>query len=160
MARRLRSNAYLLAATIASTVLAGCASQPAINSIGNTGEITTSSTARAGYSVAAGAFDDLDCRRLNGRMQVRILQIRDRLGETQNPMYTALQSVLGVFQASSSAERQVDRATASDLQVLQQQNDTLKRKGCPQFDLSKELQPHPMRHTPKPTIAAAKSPAQ
>jgi hypothetical protein len=122
--------------------------------------ITTSSTTPAGQVPTRSDLDALDCRRINGRMQVRILQIRDRLGERQNPVYAALQSAMNVFQASNAPPTKLDRATQHDVAVLKAQNAALERKGCARFDLAQELQPHPVRHTPRPTIAAAKAPAQ
>ena len=124
--------------------LGGCAAGGAAD-IPPASGIATGSTARATPPVLD---EKLDCRRINGRMQVHILQIRDRLGEAPG-LYDALGDLLGPLMASGATER-VDPASAEDVAQLKAYNALLAKKGCPTFDLSAELKPHPVTHTPRP----------
>lgn len=144
----------LAGSVLLAMALSGCAGQGP----GLPAAITTSSTTRGDQTPKATDYAALNCRRLNGRMQVRILQIRDRLGDQQNPIYAALRSAMNLVQASNAAPTNLDRATARDVQILRAQNQARGEKGCPQFDLKNELRPHPVRHTPMPTIAATSRP--
>jgi len=93
----------------------------------------------------------LDCKKLAGRMQVRILQIRDT--DTRQPttaLSQGLQSaVTPVFgDATYGASTQGD--LARDRAVLEAYNAQLKAKGCGTFDLDAELASRDTTHTPRP----------
>lgn len=92
----------------------------------------------------------LNCRKLTGRMQVRILQVRGTaVGEPSTVARTAQSTAVSVLGVSSSG---LDRAAVRrrDLALLEAYNRRLDEKNCPTFDLAKELQPHPFDHTPTP----------
>jgi hypothetical protein len=93
----------------------------------------------------------LDCKKLTGRMQVRILQARDASTRSTGSlaartMQTAVTPVMGgtTRGASPSADNARDRA------VLEAMNKQLAAKDCATFDLDNELQPRAMRDTPQP----------
>jgi hypothetical protein len=93
----------------------------------------------------------LSCRKLTGRMQVRILQIRDH----DHRASTSAASRLAQRTATSfyggprhgidpHAEYERDRA------MLAAYNRQLAAKGCKTFDLDAELTPRSVRETPTP----------
>ncbi|MFZ4806851.1 MAG: hypothetical protein ACOYLQ_06295 [Hyphomicrobiaceae bacterium] len=93
----------------------------------------------------------LDCKKLAGRMQVRILQIRD--ADTRKPttglsqgLQSAVTPVFGgaTYGASSQGDLARDRA------MLDAYNAQLKAKGCGTFDLDAELASRDVTHTPRP----------
>lgn len=93
----------------------------------------------------------LDCKKLTGRMQLRILQIRDasiRTGSS-NVARSAHGAALPLFGGTS---RGVDPAAdaARDRAMLEAMNQRLAGKNCPTFDLETELQPRSSRDTPTP----------
>ena len=99
---------------------------------------------QAGYQLSA-EEQALDCKKLNGRMQVRILQIR---GFDASKAQGA--GIGAMFGAKSPAERY-----AQEKAQLEAYNQLLASKKCPTFDLAKELQPQDNRHTPRTTPAAS-----
>jgi hypothetical protein len=94
----------------------------------------------------------LSCSKLTGRMQVRILQIRD-YDQRKKPSATsrlAQQATSALYGSDRSvsdpeAEHRRDRA------MLEVYNRQLAAKGCKSFDLEAELRPKPVRETPTPT---------
>jgi hypothetical protein len=99
----------------------------------------------------------LDCRRLTGRIQVRLLALRGEAFKVQpsaaaQSMRSATSAALGTDTAKNAAVR-----TATDRPVLEAYNARLVELGCPSFDLSKELEARPSAPTPYPTIPARKA---
>ncbi len=98
----------------------------------------------------------LDCKRLTGRMQVRILQIRDA-GERDNGNAVArgLQSTLTPVLGGTTygVDRQAD--FVRDKAVLEAMNQQLATKNCATYDLDAELRPRPLRDTPTPVPKGA-----
>lgn len=97
----------------------------------------------------------LDCKKLTGRMQVRILQIRDhnerQLGTTvSRTLQSAVQPVLGGTKHGTSPDREV----VADRAVLEAYNRQLAAKNCKTFDLNAELRPKPLKETPTPIATA------
>lgn len=93
----------------------------------------------------------LDCKRLTGRMQVRILQIRDTSERGNGNMIArGLQSTLTPVLGGTTygVDRQAD--FARDKAVLEAMNRQLATKNCATFDLEAELRPRPLRDTPTP----------
>jgi hypothetical protein len=93
----------------------------------------------------------LDCKRLTGRMQVRILQVRDtevRGGSSKiaQGAQAAVTPILGG--ATRGADAAYDHAR--DRAHLDAMNKQLAAKDCPAFDLEAELQPRSIRDTPTP----------
>jgi hypothetical protein len=101
----------------------------------------------------------LDCKKLTGRMQVRILQIRDYETAPKTTLLArALQSVSttvlgGPKEGTSPASR-----NAQDRAVLAAYNRRLAAMGCPTFDLEAELSPKDVKHTPEP-VPGSQEPA-
>ena len=97
-----------------------------------------------------------DCKKLTGRMQVRILEIRDHATREKSTMAShGLQTVVtGIF-GGPTRGTDPDGEYASEVTRLQAYNRQLVAKGCKSFDLEKELQPKPVKETPVPTIAPA-----
>jgi len=110
-------------------------------------------TADGGYELSA-AEKALNCRRITGRMQVRILQIRDRLDDQSGYAALVVRQLVSPFGAPAAS--QADRAsiTARDVAILKAYNAELAAKKCPTFDLETELAPQPITHTPRPQPAA------
>jgi hypothetical protein len=92
----------------------------------------------------------LDCKKLTGRMQVRILQ--NRGFDASKGQGSGFGSMFGV---KSPTER-----NAQDRAQLQAYNAALSEKKCPTFDLTKELQQQDMKVTPRPAPAAKTQPGE
>lgn len=94
---------------------------------------------------------DLDCKRLTGRMQVRILQIRDFASrpQTSATSHTLQQAAISIFGGTTEGTAPAERY-ARDKAILQAYNRRLAEKGCKTFDLDAELQPKPYDETPMP----------
>lgn len=98
----------------------------------------------------------LDCKELTGRMQVRILQVRDYLTQPQSTtiatgLHRATNSMFGTNKAGSDPDSQY----ATDRAMLEAYNQRLGEKNCKKFALDDELKPKPATVTPSPTIAPA-----
>ena len=141
--------------TAACLSLTACASttEPAPEAVAPTATVSSVATYNLNEEELA-----LDCKRLTGRMQVRILQIRDYDTSTKGTMFSRLlQSATttiigGTKEGASPSDRYVhDRA------VLEAYNRQLAAKGCPMFDLDAELKPKPVNETPAPASAPAPS---
>jgi hypothetical protein len=94
---------------------------------------------------------ELDCRKLTGRMQIRILQVRDYAERSKSSAVSrlaqqALTSITGGSQYGTDPDGQYRR----DLAMLHAYNRRLAEKKCPTFDLESELKPQPVRNTPRP----------
>jgi hypothetical protein len=100
----------------------------------------------------------LDCRRLTGRIQVRLLALRGEDYKAQPSaaaaaMRTATSAALGTDTAKNASAR-----SATDRPMLDTYNARLVELGCPSFDIGKELEARPSAPTPYPTIPARKAP--
>jgi hypothetical protein len=98
----------------------------------------------------------LDCKRLTGRIQVRLLSLRGedykvQPSEISQSMRTAASTALG----SDTAKNAAARAT-NDRPILDAYNKRLVELGCPSFDIGKELAARPSAPTPAPVIPARK----
>jgi hypothetical protein len=101
----------------------------------------------------------LDCRKLSGRMQVRILQIRDyeerrQTSALSKTMQSAARPVVGGTQIGVAPDTDVGR----DRLVLEAYNRRLAELKCPTYDLAAELKPRELRDTPKPRAAPKADP--
>ena len=112
----------------------------------------------------AGPYDlskselELDCRRLTGRMQVRILQVRDYTKREKSSAIARITQqgttqILGGTQQGADPDGEHRR----DIAMLYAYNRQLAAKKCPTFDLETELQPQPIERTPRP-VAPKKTP--
>ena len=129
-------------------VLGGCAASAdpgatAIASGGLTrvaGEAAAPSADAPGY-VLSDEEKGIDCKRLTGRMKIRILQLRDdrkrvRSSELSRSLHAA-QGQLG----GSAAGSDPDGDAARDRAMLAAYNGQLAAKGCKTLDLEAELKP-------------------
>jgi hypothetical protein len=96
----------------------------------------------------------LDCRKLTGRLQVRLLALRGEEYKVQpssaaQSMRSATSAALGTDTAKNAAAR-----AANDRPILDAYNNRLVALGCPSFDIGKELEARPSAPTPYPSIPA------
>jgi len=119
--------------------LGSCASGPSPTlSLTETGSVETSTQSQ-----------DDNCGHVIGRMQVRILQIRDYDPAAKTSgLSRGLQSVVTGILGGTSHGLNPDGRHAKDISKLREQNDWLASQGCKTFDLDKELQPQDIKHTP------------
>jgi len=97
----------------------------------------------------------LNCRKLTGRMQVRLMQVRDAAPEVSGgarAMQGAANSVFGgtTRGLDGTAERR------RDLALLDAYNRRLAEKGCPTYDLAKELRGGAGNALPRPVVPEKK----
>ena len=90
----------------------------------------------------------LDCRKLTGRLQVRLLALRGEEYKVQpssaaQSMRSATSAALGTDTAKNAAAR-----AANDRPILDAYNKRLVDLGCPSFDIGKELAARPSAPTP------------
>lgn len=145
----MRTSAVLL---IALPMLAGCAQMlPGASPTPRKVQEDTSGTFDGRTYALSQEELGLDCRRLAGRMQVRILQIRDA---DERPVGTMLsqgaQIVARPLMGGSTYGVDPAGSLARDRAMLQAYNAQLKAKNCPTFDLEQELKPRDVQHTPRP----------
>lgn len=136
-----QSLAVLAAQLLASLVLAGCASQsggiaPVATPVGET---VTRLPPAGGYTLTADELA-LDCKKLTGRMAVRIVQVRDFQTRSQassvaRGIQTAMQPAWGGSGVGSDPQSRYAR----DRAMLQAYNQRLAEKNCANFDLNAEL---------------------
>lgn len=93
----------------------------------------------------------LDCKKMTGRMQLRILQVRDagtRNGSSDLSK-SAQKAAVPVF-GGTTRGADPGRDLARDQAWLEAANKQLAAKNCPAFDLEAEMQPRSFRDTPTP----------
>ena len=133
--------------------LSGCATQsftPAIVKSGLSSDIAKNGT----YALNSDELD-LSCNKLKGRIQLRVLEVRDR-SLKQNPTLLStylqqtagnMQQIVNNFQTDSTnktgdtaASQERDNIdTVQDLAVLTAYNQRLGQLGCDQYDILTEL---------------------
>jgi hypothetical protein len=128
--------------------LAGCASQT--EALGPmTASITPQQPAEtvsrlppaAGYQLSAAELE-FDCRKLTGRMAVRIVQVRDFQSRAQTTALSrGIQSATKPVFGGSTEGMDPDGRYARDLAMLEAYNRRLEEKSCANFDLAAELAP-------------------
>lgn len=93
----------------------------------------------------------LDCKRLTGRMKLRILQVRDAetRGGGSKIAQAAQSAAIPVFGGTSRGADPV-ADVARDRAYLEALNKQLESKNCATFNLDAELQPRSIRDTPTP----------
>lgn len=132
-------------AGFAGLTLAGCASQTETLSH-TTASIVPAETVSqlppaAGYQLSATELE-LDCRKLTGRMAVRIVQVRDFQSRAQTTSLSrGIQSATKPMFGGSSEGIDPDGRHARDLAMLEAYNSRLAEKNCANFDLAAELAP-------------------
>lgn len=118
-------------------------------SAGATGTVT-----KSGYALSADE-QALECKQLTGRMQIRILELRDYNERNRSTMLSrALQTGTATF-GGPKAGLDPDGTYATDMARLEAYNQQLAAKGCKTYDLESQLQPQDYRVTPTATIKPA-----
>ncbi len=148
-----------LIAVIAAMLLLGLGGCTAATQLsGGDAALATNSLAQGPTAVSDIATGNIgsstDCRRLTGRMQVRILQIRDRRNEKPSLVSRAIAWAMQPFHGPSVASAEAGN-TVADVRDLQTYNRALKARGCASFDLATELANTDPRSAPVPTVPAA-----
>lgn len=96
----------------------------------------------------------LDCKKINGRMQILILQIRDYPDRENGSMLSrGLQSLTVPLIGGTHTGLDPDGRYQRDVRRLEAFNARLVQLKCPTFDLEYELSVRDLRHTPKPRPA-------
>lgn len=91
----------------------------------------------------------LSCKKLAGRAQVRLLQIRDReLSTTSSFASRQMQKVATPVFGGTRYGADPDTDYLHDRAMVEAYNQRLAQKGCRTFDLEKELQPKPAGESP------------
>jgi hypothetical protein len=148
-----RQSALSIILITSGLALAGCASAvPGYTPNPKKVPTDTSGTlTQEGYQLSAEELK-LDCKRLTGRMQVRILQSRDASTRPEgSDASRAIKSVTTPLLGSTSFGLDPVGQAARDRAVLEAYNRQLAAKNCATFDLEAELKPKPVTETPRPT---------
>lgn len=96
-----------------------------------------------------------NCKKLTGRMQVRILEIRDHNERTHGTtLAQGLKSIGSSLAGGRSSGASTDARYKSDVAMLEAYNRQLASKKCRTFDLEAELKPKPATETPTPRAKA------
>jgi len=92
-----------------------------------------------------------DCKKINGRMQILILQVRDYPERDKGSVLArGLQGMSVPIFGGTRSGIDPDGQYARDLRKLQAFNARLAELKCPTFDLEAELSTRDLHHTPKP----------
>jgi len=106
------------------------------------GAQTVSQLPKAGGYTMSPAEMELDCRKLTGRMAVRIVQVRDFQTRRQTTALSrTLQSTSSTMLGGSMEGTDPDGRYARDRAMLEAYNQRLAEKSCANFDLNAELAP-------------------
>ncbi|MGQ0457504.1 MAG: hypothetical protein ACT4OU_10630 [Hyphomicrobium sp.] len=136
----------LIAASAAA--LSGCAGQTS-----GIGDPAVAPQASVGYALSDKELA-LNCKELTGRIQLRILQIRDFDAEKQSSSASrALQSGFTTVAGGTTAATDPGAAYANDRAQLEAYNRRLATLNCKTYDLADELRPKDYMVTPTPGIA-------
>ncbi|HPG89328.1 MAG TPA: hypothetical protein PLD46_06715 [Hyphomicrobium sp.] len=113
---------------------------------------------KAGYVLSADE-QALECKQLTGRMQIRILELRDYNERNRTTLVSrALQTGSTAVFGGPKAGLDPDGTYARDRAALEAYNHQLEAKGCKTYDLESQLQPQDVRVTPSASIKPASGP--
>jgi hypothetical protein len=150
-----------LAALVASTsaVVGGCAQGGAQSLLPQIGQ-TAPDKFNPGQPFQLSAEElALDCRKLSGRMQIRILQARDAsVRGGGSTVARTIQSAVTPVSGGTTQGANASYDAARDRAVLEAMNRQLAAKNCATYDLDAELRPRPSRDTPTPVPKAEPAP--
>lgn len=138
---------------LAGVLAGGCSAAPPPESATLAAGQSPSST--AGYQLTE-EEKALDCKKLTGRMQVRILQARDF--STQQKTSAASQVLQqAVVATGGTAKHGMDPNAdhASDRAQLEAYNQRLAALNCKTFNLEEDLKPKAVNETPRPVDKSA-----
>ena len=110
--------------------------------------------ANAAYQLSADELK-LECKKLTGKMQVRLLQVRDQRERTltSKAAQTIQATVVPVLGGSPVGANPGDDFKR-DKAMLEAYNSRLAEKNCPTYNLETELQSRSVRDTPQPVPKA------
>ncbi|MEZ5899752.1 MAG: hypothetical protein R3D51_09680 [Hyphomicrobiaceae bacterium] len=109
----------------------------------------------AGYQLSP-EEQEYDCKRLAGHLQIRILELRSRLSDTQTSQLSrSLNTVGSATMGGSSFGLDPKSDRARDVAQIRAYNDELVTKHCRSFDLAKAITGDDM--PPSPTVPPASS---
>lgn len=154
---QLKASLILLAAIAALSDLSGCAGSGEPNPTASILPAATAATATAPQSdyQLSPAEQKLNCKQITGRMQIRILQIRDFNDRMHASLLSrGLHSAFANTVGTSPKGLDPDGAYASDLKMLRAYNELLAAKGCKSFNLDDELQKRGAGDMPSATVPA------
>ena len=104
-----------------------------------------------GGAVLTKAEAAYDCKKINGRMQILILQVRDYPDRDKGSLLArGLQGMTVPIFGGTRSGLDPDGQYARDLRKLQAFNARLVQLKCPTFDLEAELNSRDLHRTPKP----------
>lgn len=102
-----------------------------------------------------------DCKKLSGKIQVRILQIRNQpLQEKTTLASRGFQQVGKPIFGGTTYGADPDAQYRADKSMIEAYNARLVEKNCASFDLATALKPSTANDSPRPTIPAKASPAK
>lgn len=133
-----------LSPTVSPTAMSSASPAPATTAaIAPAGEAVSRlpSPSTGGYQMTA---DDLslDCKKLTGRMAIRIVQIRDFQNRNQaSGLARGIQTAWKPANGGRGEGADPDGRYAKDRAKLEAYNQRLAEKNCPNFDLTAELAP-------------------
>lgn len=156
MARQIK----ILIGVALANLFAGCASNLPVTSSLAPGSMPSApgGVATVGYKLTA-EEQALECKQLTGRMQIRILEIRDYNARNKTTMASrALQSGSTAVFGGPKAGIDPDGTYAKDRATLEAYNTQLAAKGCRTYDLESELHPQDVHVTPNASIKPASKP--
>lgn len=140
------------AAAAVSVLLSACAASTETAPA----QLSTAAAPLPGYKLSDEELA-LDCKKLTGRMQVRILQIRGyQPGAKSTFVSRGLQAATTSVLGGTLEGTDPDSRYGKDRAMLEAYNTQLAAKGCATFNLEAELQPQPIGATPTP-VAKAKA---
>lgn len=103
----------------------------------------------------AAAGKEENCKKITGRMKLRILELRSRRAEDRTTAASRVmqQAMTPVFGGTSRGARP-EAEIAADRAALEADNARLVAKGCASFDLAAALAADPKGPSPAPTVPA------
>jgi hypothetical protein len=143
-------------AIVAALSISACAAAP----MSGTSLILPADAEPGAYQLSA-AEQKLSCKQLSGRIQVRIMQIRD-YGEHggSSQLALGLQSAFSKTVGTSAKGVDPDGTHSQDLKILAAYNQQLAAKGCKSYNLDQELQKRDPKDMPSAMVPAPKKPKQ
>ena len=142
---------FLIPLAIVSVMAAGCTQNGADSLLPQVGQ-KAPDTYKPGKPYELTAEEKgLDCKKLTGRMQIRILQARDASVRTNgSALGRGMQSAVTPIFGGTTHGTDPDADAARDRAMLEAYNKQLAAKKCPTFDLDAEMRPRSIRDTPTP----------
>jgi hypothetical protein len=134
-----------------SVLLGACASQSGPVALDVAGPSTGTGPATTADHTLTDKEKGLSCKKLTGRIQVRLLQIRDYNPKTKvSTASRTLQSGATTIFGGTNVGLDPDKDHARQVAILEAYNRQLAAKGCRTFDLAAEFDPKRYKEIPTP----------